>query len=426
MQNLPSNKAAETALLAAVVLDCRRMDTVAAAGITPDHFAEGPFAALYDGLLRMFDSGRRFSIIEAWQLIEKERINLSEEELHKICDGYISRDLDDTIAILDDNKLRRDLIEQARRVVAEVPHCNDAEEYRQQLEEVVGGYGGTGREPDIAEVMAAINADMQAGLDGKSSGTIGLTTGFHSLDSIFDGGLRSGGVYYVAGEKGAGKTTLACNIVDRLLLRSVPVGGLTLEMGIRQFMEKMLGIRMGSNVTKIITGRQSPRANVIDSAVKELSGKLLHIASGVSDTAGLRAWARRAVGKHGVRLLFVDYVQRLKPAGMKSLEQYDRITAASEALTDLALELEVPILCVSALSREGRLRGSGQLDYDAYGTLILTKDHEMPAAPPDYIADVDCFIDKNRFGPCDITLPFRMHGATGRYEERDRYESTSD
>ena len=109
-----------------------------------------------------------------------------------------------------------------------------------------------------------------------------------------------------------------------------------------------------------------------------------------------------------IGLVIVDYLQ-LVQSGIKSDSRANEVAAISRALKIMAKDLNVPILCLSQLSRSSDkqerrprlsdLRESGAIEQDADVVMILYR--ENPETPE----TVKLLIEKNRHGSTgDIDL----------------------
>jgi len=94
--------------------------------------------------------------------------------------------------------------------------------------------------------------------------------------------------------------------------------------------------------------------------------------------AELRRWARR-LARRDLGLIVIDYLQLLTPADRR-IQRHEQVGQLSKALKELARELEVPVLCLTQLSREAvkdsepqlhHLRESGSIEQDADMVLFL-------------------------------------------------------
>lgn len=132
----------------------------------------------------------------------------------------------------------------------------------------------------------------------------------------------------------------------------------------------------------------------------------LAIADGdeVASADALAATAR-VMRSSGMDLLVVDYLQRLRPPEeLKDAEQYRQVTGTSMALAALAKELEMPVLVVSSMNREGAAskratmagaRGSGDVEYDAVSIWHLVRADDGDGT----VRELELNVTKNRRGP---------------------------
>ena len=274
-------------------------------------------------------------------------------------------------------------------------------------------------------------------LVGKAIGTIenyfsrkgvlnGLATGFTDLDRITDG-LHGSEMIVIAARPSMGKTSLAMNIAEHVVLeQKLPVAVFSLEMSAEALVLRMMCSLARVNLRSIREGFMSesdfPK---LTSAAGRLAGAPLFI----DDSAGLsilqlRARARRLAQQHGVKLFVVDYLQLLHSTARRSQEnRQQEIADISSGLKALAKELKVPVLVLSQLNRElekdksrkprlSDLRESGAIEQDADVVGLLYKpsaadDEEGAAAEEPEGLPVNLLIAKQRNGPTgDVSLTF--------------------
>src|SRR5262249_57097949 len=73
--------------------------------------------------------------------------------------------------------------------------------------------------------------------------------------------------------------------------------------------------------------------------------------------AALRTRARRLKRTHGLGLLVVDYLQLLTPSGKSRQEnRVQEVSEITRGLKTLAKELDVPVLALSQIQRDGEPR----------------------------------------------------------------------
>jgi replicative DNA helicase len=122
---------------------------------------------------------------------------------------------------------------------------------------------------------------------------------------------------------------------------------------------------------------------------------------------------RIAMHRHGVKLIGLDYLQRLKIRSDNPKEDTRlKVGRASTALADLVKNTNTRTLLLSQLSRKGdmttpptmdRLRESGQIENDAHNILLFHLNWDSDKNVFGQIGSV--FIPKQRFGiPTNLSL----------------------
>ena len=101
----------------------------------------------------------------------------------------------------------------------------------------------------------------------------------------------------------------------------------------------------------------------------------------------LRTKARRLVREHGVKVIFIDYLQLMNASGMNFYSRQEEVSIISRSLKGLAKELDIPIIALSQLNRsvESRTAADGKVPQ-------LSDLRESGAIEQD--ADIVCFIHR--------------------------------
>ena len=258
-------------------------------------------------------------------------------------------------------------------------------------------------------------------LSNRSGGLIGESTGFKDLDNKLLG-IQKGDLIVVAGRPSMGKTSLAMNIAENVLLNDESDGAVlifSLEMP-----RTALTTRLLSSMTKI--NQQNVRSGMLKDdemkAIFQQSEKLKNMPLWIDDSSlltpmELRAKARRlARTENGLSLIVVDYLQ-LMQLPISSENRVNQISEISRSLKSLAKELNVPVLALSQLNRavEKRdnkrpimadLRDSGAIEQDADVILFIYRD-EVYNEDSDHGNKAEIIIGKQRNGPIGkINLTF--------------------
>lgn len=300
--------------------------------------------------------------------------------------------------------------------------------------------GGAQRLPDlIAEVFRAIDARGD-----HASAISGEPTGFLELDDITCG-LQPAELIIVAGRPSMGKTAFGLNIAEHLAVNERrPCLFFSLEMSRQQVAQRILCSWSRVDAHKLRRGMLGgTELERLKEAADRISGAPLLVddAAGLTIT-DLRSRARMAHRKHGIRAVFVDYLQLMREPEMARQSRQQEVAAISGGLKGLAKELEIPVVAMAQLNRgpEDRsgnrprmsdLRESGAIEQDADVIMLLHREsyYKTPdpaAAPTDEDNTAELIIAKQRNGPVGtIELHFNKQWtrfdnharATGRYAE---------
>lgn len=281
----------------------------------------------------------------------------------------------------------------------------------------------------VSAMLAATDAlrDAHSAYMGYDGGAI--KTGFDCIDRLV-GGLYPSELTVLGGRPSMGKTALALSIALNVARAGKPVTFCSFEMSPKAMMTRAMSeasARHGdaTNYFNIRTGKyRESQGEAIKAATSEVAKLPIQFLTSEyrevsSFLAGVKQ-AHRVMG--GLGLVVVDYVQLLtSPARSR----YEQITDISLGLKSAAMQLEVPVLALSQLSRavEQRddkrpvlsdLRESGQIEQDADAVMFCyrheyylermepqsgTEKHEIwQQAMNDAHRKIDILIPKNRHG----------------------------
>jgi len=413
----PHSESAEKSLLGSLLTDYADvMESLRAVNVDTDSFYIPAHRLVMDAMLALEDDDKVVNIVSVIDrmgidgTIDRVGGNMA---INTLVDNSLGHAYGTALESVRSCAMKRSIVNYARDIERMAYEEHDPELVAAEAEGMFSDIGVIRKVETVGGVFSEIKADMQAGMRGEHVERA-IPTGFPELDHILGGGMKPGGVYYVTGKKGCGKTTFKCCVANQQLFAGRTVSDASLEMTMRQEIEKMAGSMMNCCVSNVINGnREAVTDEKIDRVEKLITSGKLRIETHIETTAQFRAWARREVERFKSNVLMVDYIQLIRSADMKGAKIFEQITECSRAVTRVAKEFNVPVLCVSMMSEEG-LWGSRQLDYDAYATLELRTESEP--VPPDYVKDVECYFNKNRFGPEHFGLPMKLYGRVGRVE----------
>lgn len=258
----------------------------------------------------------------------------------------------------------------------------------------------------------------------SKGGYIGIPSGFDALDKLTCGFQKSE-MIIIGSRPSIGKTAFALSMATNIAIRNkIPCGYFTLEMSAISLMLRILSAESRINSNSLRTGLlKSTDFNriVIDTAGRIYDAPLIFQDTPNIPLLDLRSLARKMVSKHGVKIVFVDYIGLVSPENSRQ-ERHEQISQISRSLKALARELDVPIVVLSQVGRqsEGKtpsladLRESGALEQDADVVLFLHRERTLDEDEDDResssIIKTDLIVAKQRNGPTDtVRLAFVPH-----------------
>lgn len=268
-----------------------------------------------------------------------------------------------------------------------------------------------------------IEAMQQVEDEGKHGTAPGWPTGLTRVDGLTRG-WQKGQLTLVAARPSVGKTQFAGFCVREILNAEEPVLFVTAEMSPLQLTRRLLALEAGVDLLRM-QDRDWPQ---LARAVGAMAHWRLTL-DGHSTTPGMiRLEAERVKRTEGsLALIAVDYVQLFHGDGRAENRNLD-VGAVGRGLQRLALDLDVPVLALSQLSRDvekggtprkprlSDLRDSGELEQaaDLVAFLHAREDED------DVIHGrrrVDFLLAKNRHGRKG-DVPLTVNGC-GRWTETE-------
>ena len=253
----------------------------------------------------------------------------------------------------------------------------------------------------------------------------GLSTGLSAVDAKING-LNKSDLLLLAARPGMGKTSMALNVA----LSAAKECGKTVAIFSLEMSREQLGTRLIASEglvenTRLVTGnlRESDWQRIAEAA-SSLSRMDIRIDDNpLLTVADMNAKCRRL---ENLGLVVIDYLQLMTSAGGKGYSGENRQQAVSDIsrmLKIMAKELQVPVLCLSQLSRANEkrddkrpmlsdLRESGAIEQDADIVLFLYRD-DYYNSDSEKRNVAECIVAKNR------------HGETGKVELRWMPEYTA-
>ena len=257
----------------------------------------------------------------------------------------------------------------------------------------------------------------------------GLSTGLRDLDMKING-LNKSDLLLVAARPAMGKSAFALNIAVNVAKKyNKTVAVFNLEMSREQLAMRLLASESFIDMQKLATGKlNEDEWGKLCMASAALSQTDIRIDDNPSVTvADINAKCRRL---DNLGLIVIDYLQLMQGSGYGKNSE-NRVTVVGEisrSLKIMAKELNVPVVCLSQLSRavESRtdkrpilsdLRESGAIEQDADSVMFLYRDEYYHENTEDK-GLAECIVAKNRHGETG-TVKLQWFGPYQTFSDRE-------
>ena len=416
LRQMPHSVEAEQAVLGSMLIDSRCVPEVIDQ-LRPDDFYLRQNREIYESIYSMFNYSMT---IDPVTVLENMKKNGTYDEANSR--GYVLQLMDATptaanvkeyVSILKDKTLLRRVAETAGELTAQIQQGTETgqdmlEMAEQRIYAIRQGRAARGLTP-ISQVVIEAYERLNE-LAASDSAIPGLSTGLVDLDRAISG-LNKSDLILLAARPGMGKTSMALNILLEAGKKSGKnVVFFSLEMSREQLAMRLIASECFVDNKKLVTGKLTDDdwEKVAAAADSLNQSKILIDDDSTVTVADINAKCRRV---DNLGLVIIDYLQLMQSAGGKTRSGDNRqqiVSDISRSLKIMAKELNVPVLCLSQLSRanEGRtdkrpmlsdLRESGAIEQDADIVMFLyregyyNKDTENPNL-------AECIIAKNRHG----------------------------
>lgn len=287
------------------------------------------------------------------------------------------------------------------------------------LQEILSGAKAESKTPFLKELQEKQEAFALKGPNDPR--VTGIPTHFTDFDKVING-LNNSNLMILAARPAMGKTAFAINIAENVCFKNdLPVGIFSLEMTADQLIGRMIASQSEVESEKIKTGSiNGLEYQRIVAAVHRMQKHKMVI----DDFPGmkltdLKARARRMKESHNISFLIIDYLQLIDGSGSSRSQEnrQSEISEISRSLKNLARELNIPIMCLSQLSRKveerqghrplmSDLRESGSIEQDSDLVMFLLRREYYD--PYDKPGQAELIIAKNRHGSVgSVNLSFR-------------------
>ena len=435
IRTLPNNLEAEQSVLGACFLTKYAMQK-AIESVSPEDFYDEKNKKIFSSIIELSDESTPLDLTTLTAKLQKKK-ELNEvggvEYLTEIVNFVpTASNIDYYINIVQESAILRRLITTAEEIASDGYSTDETvneilDNSEKKILDIVKNRKST-EFRTIKDVLQKTEANLEFLAENKNEIT-GLATGLYDFDRVTTG-LHPGELIIVAARPAMGKTAFALNIAaNAAKIQDKGVAVFNLEMPAEQLATRIISSLGQIDGYKLRTGRLlNEDWKRVNEAMSQLSGTNLMI----DDTAGItigeiRAKCRRlASSEQGLSLVVVDYLQLISGGKNYGTNRQQEVSDISRSLKTLALELNVPIIALSQLSRSvetredkrpimSDLRESGSIEQDADIVAFLYRDdyYNKEARTEDNNSISELIIGKHRNGStATIELLFKKNTST--------------
>ena len=413
---MPHSVEAEQAVLGSILIDERCIPQVVEA-LHPEDFYLRQNREIFEVICSMFNFSETIDPVTVLDKMKQSGVYDEATSFEYIRQLMIitptAANVSEYINIVRDKSLLRRVGETAGAITAMVREGGataqetlDAAE--QRIYAIRQGRSAQGLE-HISSVLLSVY-DRLNELAASGSAVPGLSTGLVDIDSAISG-LNRSDLILLAARPGMGKTSMALNILlyaGKFSGKSVVY--FSLEMSREQLAMRLISGESFVDNKRLVTGKLNEEdwGKIAAASAALNQTNILIDDNPMLSVADMNAKCRRV---DNLGLVIIDYLQLMTSAGGPTRGGENRqqvVSDISRALKIMAKELDVPVLCLSQLSRanESRsdkrpmlsdLRESGAIEQDADIVMFLYREgYYDPDTEEHNLAE--CIIAKNRHG----------------------------
>ena len=208
-------------------------------------------------------------------------------------------------------------------------------------------------------------------------------------------GLQPGGVHIIAARPSVGKTSFLvqlmmywCSLGHKVLFNC-------LDMGSKQILKRPIANLSGVPISRAENWTRTEEQAVVAAAnqLKEWRNKNIYNQVVERNVNALKTKVSLLHARGELDILCIDYLQQMTCVGGEKMNENARITEVSAILKSIAIELNIPVVCLSQLSRDNvkdkndkgearppqlsDLRGSGAAEQDAFSVTFLYREEAV-------------------------------------------------
>ncbi len=417
----PHSLEAERTVLGGILVNNKNLNVVLSI-ISPEDFYKEANRKILEKIIALVDKGLPVDVLSLSE--ELQRAGYLEEAggasyISSLLDGVPkSLNIEYHARIIKEKALLRRLILSSAKIISSsYAQREDADQLLNEAQAAIIEVAEQRIKPGFVPVGMLIEPtlEMVRALHERQEAVTGIPTGFRDLDGLTSG-FHNSEFIVIAARPSMGKTALSLNIAQYVGVKTdYSVAFFSLEMAKEQIMIRLLCAEAQLDIKKVRTGfigdREFERLKLSAEVLSQ--AKIFLDETPALTVMEMKAKARRLKMEQNLDLLFLDYMQLMRP-GRRLENRTQEISFISRSLKELSKELQIPVVGISQLSRapeKGRrepipqlsdLRESGAIEQDADVVIFIYR--------PEFYRPQE----ENLRGLAEINVAKQRNGPTGR------------
>lgn len=407
----PHSIDAERAVLGGLMIDPDRLDVVATS-LSDADFYRRDHRAIYRAMLDMSAAGIPCDAVTMGDWLNGQQLSgvIKPEVLYRLAaDTPSAANIGAHVAIVRQRSVARSVIEIAGRISESAFGNGDSADVVDEAVKELMALHRLDQNCEWTMRQAAKKAyDHLAEVTTNPEKAMGIPSGLAKLDDYL-GGFHDSDLIIFAGRPAMGKTALLLGAAIHAAKKGYPVGLISGEMAVEQVGARSLALESSIAATKMRTA-----------AIDE--GEWPRITNGLTNLRDMPLWildrsaphidevcrvARRWKQQHGIRALYIDYLQRIMASGSKKWEVVAEVVFR---LKCLARELNIPVIVLAQVKRDVEARpkdkrphmadicDSSEIEKEADQVIAIYRD-DYYNEDSEHKGTAELIVDKNRHGP---------------------------
>jgi len=417
----PHSLEAERTVLGGILVNNKNLNVVLSI-ISPEDFYKEANRKILEKIIALVDKGLPVDVLSLSE--ELQKAGYLEEAggasyISSLLDGVPkSFNIEYHASLIKEKALLRRLILSSAKIISSsYAQKEDADQLLNEAQAAIIEVAEQRIKPGFVPIgmLTEPTLEMIRALHERPETVTGIPTGFRDLDGLTSG-FHNSEFIVIAARPSMGKTALSLNIAHYVGVKTdYSVGFFSLEMAKEQIMIRLLCAEAQLDIKKVRTGfigdREFERLKLSAEVLSQ--AKIFIDETPALTVMEMKAKARRLKMEQNLDLLFVDYLQLMRP-GLRQENRTQEISFISRSLKELSKELQIPVVGISQLSRapeKGRrepipqlsdLRESGAIEQDADVVIFIYR--------PEFYRPHE----ENLRGLAEINVAKQRNGPTGR------------